>query len=73
MSNRNKTKFRHIEKGTKKIIKVTEENGEFFIGNTNERAENKMMHHSQINRNGIKNNHEENDEWSDYAKTSEDF
>jgi len=75
MNYRNKTDFRHVHTGDGKVTRVTESNGLYFIGDTNKRAEGKMVHY-----NGVKYiNHGKNritisdDEWSDFAKTSSDL
>ena len=73
---RNKTEFRHVHTGTGKVTRITECDGKFYIGDSNVRAEGKMVHYK-----GVKNiNYGKNrikqtigDEWSDYAFTSNDL
>ena len=50
---RNKTRLRHITKDFR-VLKVTEFNGEFFIADTNKRAEGKMISHFMINYDVVK-------------------
>ena len=73
---RNKTDFRHVNTGNGKVTRVTEENGLYYIGDTNIRAEGKMVHYKSVRRiNWGKNRFEGNigDEWSDFAYTSDDI
>lgn len=65
---REKTKLRHITREGK-TVRVTKEEGKYYIGNSSERAEGKMIHHSSIG----KAKYEDDDEWSDYAHTAEDL
>lgn len=84
---RNRTELRHISQQGN-VVRVTEEDGNYYIGNTNERAEGKMAHYKAISRNqGISNiqgqrpAHAINNpyygsghgEWDDYAHTSDDL
>lgn len=80
---RNKTELRHINRKGEKI-RVTEENGELFIGNTNERAEGKVVHYKSIQhmkKGSTRLPHQINNpyfgsghgEWDDYAHTSADL
>ena len=78
---RSKTQFRHIDSDNK-VTRVTKEDDAFYIGDTNERAEGKMMHYNSVQH---ANNHRPdhainnpyygsgNGEWDDYAHTSEDL
>lgn len=74
---RNKTEFRHIHTGTGKVTRVTEYNGQYFIGDTNIRAEGKMVHYKAVKKINYGKNRfnklERGDEWSDFAYTSEDL
>lgn len=70
---RNKTEFRHVERKTGKVIRVTEESGKYFIGDTKERAEGKMVHFRGVKHLGQRTYTEPGDEWSDYAKTADDL
>jgi hypothetical protein len=72
---RSKTSLRYVDKNNKKVTRVTYEDGKYFIGDTNERAEGKMTHYKGV-RNFTENKvhqQKEYNEWSDYAYTSEDF
>jgi len=53
MSNRKKTPFRHITPDGSKV-RVTQDGEAFYIGDTNERAEGKMVHHKRVNYNNGK-------------------
>lgn len=78
MANREKTQLRHITKEGKKI-RVTKEGDALYIGNTNERAEGKVIHHKGLvegklpRRNRHNNRYQEYNEWSDFAGTSDDL
>ena len=45
---RNETDFRHVHTGTGKVTRITEENGLYFIGDTNKRAEGNMTHFNGV-------------------------
>ena len=60
--NRNKTDFRHINEDGE-VSRVTEENNEFFIGNSNDRAEGKMSHYKNVNK--LQDEHNEMSDWAD--------
>lgn len=47
--NRNKTIFRHVT-NTGSLIKVTELNGEYYIGNTSIKAKCKMMKCNKVDK-----------------------
>lgn len=73
---RNKTEFRNIDRKTGKVTRITGENGMFFIGDSNVRAEGKMVHYKGIN--SVRNSNYKKelilgDEFSDYCYTSEDL
>ena len=73
---RNKTDLRHVNTKTGKAVRVTECNGKYYIGNTNIRAEGNMTHYrgvKHINYGKNRFNIDEDNEWSDYAKTSDDL
>jgi hypothetical protein len=69
---RNKTELRYVDRKTGKVTKVTEEDGKYFIGDTNERAEGRMTHYKGVKNIGSKYK-EIGDEWSDFAFTSDDL
>lgn len=75
MANRNKTEFRHVHTITGKVTRVTELNGEFYIGNSNVRAEGKMVHYNGVKYINVGKHRyvEHGDEWSDFACTSDDI
>lgn len=73
---RNKTDMRHVNTKTGKVTRVTECDGKYYIGDTNIRAEGNMTHYNGVKHiNYGKNRFRPiiNDEWSDYAKTSDDL
>lgn len=66
--------MRHVNSQGKTQRVTKSEDGEFFIGNTQERAEGKMCHYTQTLRSRSINPYSnEGDEWSDYAHTSDDL
>lgn len=76
---REKTVFRHVNSQGEKV-RVTKENDNFYIGNSNDRAEGKMSHHRSAG-NFQRSDHNINNpfygrgngEWDDYAHTSDDL
>lgn len=76
---RSKTGLRHID-SQGKIHRVTKnEEGKFFIGNSDERAEGKMCHYSQLNRSNGGGTYGNpfigtgNGEWDYYAHSADDL
>ena len=68
---RTKTELKYVDhKGLR--TNVTEENGNYYIGNTNHRAEGRMSHRkTHVANNKIA--QDPGDEWGDYAHTAEDL
>lgn len=76
---RNKTNLRHVD-SQGEVTRVTkDEEGNFFIGNTEERAEGKMCHYSQINHSDNTGTYGNpfkgsgNGEWDHYAHSADDL
>jgi len=75
---REKTNLRHITKEGQKI-RVTKEGDALYIGNTNERAEGKVISAKTLGYNNGKlpkryrGRYEEQDEWGDFAYTADDL
>lgn len=76
---REKTSLRHItDQGS--VVRVTKEDDNFFIGNSNDRAEGRMTHYGNISHNNGSSHNSDNPyhgsgsgEWDDYAHTSDDL
>lgn len=61
MGNRRKTGLSHVTKSSKRI-RVTSEDGKYFIGNTNERAEGRMIRSQYAQHLDIIRNHDIDDD-----------
>ena len=74
---RTKTEFRHVNTKTGKVTRVTCENGCYYIGDTNIRAEGKMVHFNGVKHINFGPNRfrklEPQDEWSDYCYSQSDY
>jgi len=45
---RNKTDLRHVHTGNGKVTRVTEQDGKYYVGDTNVRAEGNMTHYKGV-------------------------